>query len=446
MPILTKEVEVKLNSRNVGHYKGLEYDIPMKKASETSYKKYKKEFVYNFGESIIVKVEDLTKGSHVIVDVLCDYCNKEVLKMTYKDYLRRIKEDDKIVCRNCLPKKTKERNLLLYGVDSYVKTEEFKEKKKETLLKKYGVDAYTKTKEFREKSKQTMLEKYGVENPFQAEEVKKKIRETTLDKYGVDSYTKTDEYKQKSKKTHLERYGVESYTQTKEYQEKSRNARIEKYGENYGQIIMKKAMDTFYEKTGYDDPRKSPEVQEKIKQTCIERYGADNPFSSKEIRKKIAQSFYNNSSQKSSRQQRYICSLYNGILNYPILCYNADIYLPEDNLIIEYDGGGHSLSVIIGEKTIEEFNRKEIIRNESIKRQGYKQMRIISLDDLMPSDEILLQMLSEAKQYFLQFPSHSWIEYNIDTSSVRNAEHKDGVFFNFGKLRRINKDELLEIA
>ena len=64
-------------------------------------------------------------------------------------------------------------------------------------------------------------------------------------------------------------------------------------------------------------------------------------------------------------------------------------------------------------------------------------MRIISLKDKLPSDEILLQMLSEAKQYFFDYPNHSWIEFNIDTSTVRNAEQKDGVFFDYGKLRKI---------
>jgi hypothetical protein len=72
-----------------------------------------------------------------------------------------------------------------------------------------------------------------------------------------------------------------------------------------------------------------------------------------------------------------------------------------------------------------------------IKRAGYKQMRIVSSKDKLPSDEILLQMLSEAKQYFFDYPEHSWIEYNIDTSTVRNAEHKNGVFFDCGKLRNI---------
>ena len=59
MGIITKEVEVKVNSNNVQYYKELGYEIPMKKASMSTYKRSGKEFVYDFSKSIIVKVKDL---------------------------------------------------------------------------------------------------------------------------------------------------------------------------------------------------------------------------------------------------------------------------------------------------------------------------------------------------------------------------------------------------
>ena len=83
MPILTKEVEVKVNQKTVEHYKSLGYEIPMRKASEKSYKRHKKEFVYDFGKSFMVKVEDLTKGSNVEIEAICDMCNKNKIKLNY---------------------------------------------------------------------------------------------------------------------------------------------------------------------------------------------------------------------------------------------------------------------------------------------------------------------------------------------------------------------------
>ena len=73
-------------------------------------------------------------------------------------------------------------------------------------------------------------------------------------------------------------------------------------------------------------------------------------------------------------------------------------------------------------------------------------MKIISSKDLLPSDEILLQMLSDAKQYFSDYQNHSWIEFDIDNSVIRNAENKNGVSYDFGKLRKINKSDIEDVA
>lgn len=73
-------------------------------------------------------------------------------------------------------------------------------------------------------------------------------------------------------------------------------------------------------------------------------------------------------------------------------------------------------------------------------------MHIISATDFLPSDEILLQMLDYTKQYFSDYPNHSWIEFNIDSSTVRNAEQKEGSFFNYGDLRKIKESDVKERA
>ena len=65
-------------------------------------------------------------------------------------------------------------------------------------------------------------------------------------------------------------------------------------------------------------------------------------------------------------------------------------------------------------------------------------MTIISSKDYLPSDTILLEMLEQARTYFTT-TSHTWIEYNIDTSTMRNAENKDGIYFDYGDLRKIKE-------
>lgn len=347
-----------------------------------------------YNQPLSVKVNDLLDNSNVKIEALCDYCKENVLHVRYADYTKRIRETGKIACLDCSPKKAKETSLLRYGVENYAQT-----------------------KECRVKMENTMESRYGVKYAFQ-------------DEHFYNSYKDTC---------------------------------VERYGEDYRKNFAEKASNTFYQKTGYHNPLESSNIRKRIEETCVEKYGVKNPFGSAEIKEKIKNSFiekygvenpnqipeirekisktlYKNSSQKSSTQQQYLCNLYSGILNYPISCYNADIYLSNDNFVIEYDGGGHDLNVRLGHLTQNEFNQKEIIRNNIIKRNGYKQMKIISSTDKLPSDDVLLKMLSDVRQYFIDYPNHSWIEFNVDNSTVCNAENKNGISYDFGDLRKITQD------
>ena len=248
-----------------------------------------------------------------------------------------------------------------------------------------------------------------------------KVKENNLLKYGVSNTSSLPEVKKRVQMTNIDRYGYPCSLQNKE--------------------VRQKAIDTCRSHFGVDYSIQCEAVFNATKESLKRHYGVDNPFQSNEIKEKASKSLYEHSLQKCSKQQLYLFNLYNqnngAELNYPISYYNADICLLKEKLDIEYDGGFHNGNVITGRMTQEEFDQKELVRNNIIKRAGYKQMRIISSKDKLPSDEILLQMLSETKQYFSDYPNHSWIEYNIDTSIVRNAEHKNGVFFDYGKLRNI---------
>ena len=397
MPILTKEVEVKVNSRTAKYYESLGYEIPMKRASESTRKRRKKEYVYDIGKTFMVKVDDLPSSSNIIVDYLCDYCLEEVMHTVYANLTIGTQEVNKMACKKCYPQKVKEVCLLRYGVDNYAKTEEFHKKYTDAMFTKYGVEHNSQLPDYREKFHNTCVERYG------------------------ESYWK--QFTEKSRKTFREKTGYDSPLQSPEIKEKSRQTCLEKYGYEYVLQV--------------------PEIREKIVQSCIEHYGVDNPNKSLEHRKKVAKTFYKNGTMSTSKQQLYIYNLYNldnqVELNFPVSHCLVDIYLPKEKIAIEYDGGGHDLRVTFGVMTQEEFDYKELIRDKVIKQNGYKQMRVISSRDTLPSDQILLQMLSDAKQYFADYPNHSWIIYDIDNSTVRNAEHKDGILYNFGELRKINK-------
>lgn len=126
MGLLSTEVEVCLCSRNIKRYEGLGYEIPR------SINKYGKLTVKQ-NTKIMVKVDDLPCGSNVIVDVICDNCNK-VYQLSYYNYNKTL-HDGKSYCINCAPK------VFISGENHYLwdcnKTEQ------ERILGRRTLDGYT---------------------------------------------------------------------------------------------------------------------------------------------------------------------------------------------------------------------------------------------------------------------------------------------------------------
>ena len=402
MPILTKEVEIKLWGKTVKYYNDLGYDG-------------------KHGDVVSVKVEDLSSGSNVRIQYLCDYCQKEILTIVYADYMRRKKEVNKMACRYCAPQKMGETCYLRYGADSYAKTKECHEKMENTTKSRYGTFHYSKTKEYKEKFHKTCVERYG--ESYRKQFINRAF-ETFRDKTGYAFPSQSPDVRKKITTSYINHYGVDNPQLSAEVREKTEKTNLERYG-----CIA---------------PSQNEEVKEKARITNINKYGVQYTMQSHEFRERANETLCKNGTQKTSKQQVYLHGLYGGEINYSVSYYAVDIYLPKENLVIEYDGGGHNLKVVLGRLTQEQFNQKEIIRYNAIKYAGYKQMRLISSKDLLPSDQILLQMLDEAKLYFSEYPNHSWIEYDIDKSIVRNAENKDGARYDYGSLRKIKDSDLFE--
>lgn len=380
MGILTKTVQIRTIGKTLKYYRNLGY-------------------VCNHNDVITVNVKDLSPASGALVKVKCDMdgCTNinEIRYLAYVNNTR--KNNGKYRCPTC-----------------------GREASKDTVFKKYGYYNIGECPEIQNKVKKTTKERYGHECVFANEKIKKKIRETNQKKYGGNSCSCDPIIKAKQEKTLFEHYGVTVPSKSKEIQD-----RITK---------------TMYQKYGVCCPIQNEEIKNKTFETNLMRYGVINPSLNQDVKNKIRKSLYKNQNVCTSTQQSYLYQLYGGKLNYPIQEFSADIVI--DNLNIEYDGSGHQLGVKLGTYTQKEFNQRQIIRDNIVNREGYKIIRIISRKDLIPSDEILLQMLQDAKQYFKDYPEHSWINFDIDNEIVRNAENQDGVSYFYGELRRIKKDDL----
>lgn len=173
--IIQKKVEVRITNRNRGFFKNLGYLID--------------------GEFLIIDVKDLPKGSNVYLSVKCDICEKK-MNVSFYNYQTCFSKHNLYTCKCCsIEHKTKKTNLIKYGVDVPLKSEDILNKLKETNIKKYGESCSLLSEDVKRKTKETNLKKFGVEYATQSNKVKEKRRETNFLKYGVDNIFKSSEFK-----------------------------------------------------------------------------------------------------------------------------------------------------------------------------------------------------------------------------------------------------------
>ena len=236
--------------------------------------------------------------------------------------------------------------------------------------------------------------------------------------YGLDNPVKIEEVLEKTKQTNIKRYGVEYTFQSKE--------------------IRSKGIDTMVNLHGFEYAMQSPELKEKAKNTLRKRYGVEYTWHIDGVVEKSRKSMYERGNAPSSRQQRYICNLYGGELNFPHHTSSLDIAFPSEMIYIECDFGGHNLSVKLGTETKEENIKREKRRYYALYRRGWKEIRIISSKDLVPLDEKLMVLLHLSNKTFHE--GQSWIHFDIDNSKVKyNGSELN---YDYGELRKINQDSL----
>lgn len=112
-----------------------------------------------------------------------------------------------------------------------------------------------------------------------------RIKKTNQEKFGVDYYTQHSDFVEKQKKTKKERYGDENYNN----HDKMLNTKKMLYGDsNYNN--QNKIKKTSLERYGVVSPSKSTLVKEKIKKTNLDRYGFNSPTQNPQIKDKLYES------------------------------------------------------------------------------------------------------------------------------------------------------------
>lgn len=169
--LLTEYIEITLSTKNIKWYESKGYEIPR------YWDKEHYRYLVKRGTTILVRATDLTSGSHVRVQVSCDYCGK-IKEVSYKDYLKNHDEKLGDCCVKCRPIKHESTMIEKYGVKNSSLMPNTIEKTIATNRKKYGCDWQQQSPLVREKSKRTMLEKYGYAHALQVDEFLSKCIET----------------------------------------------------------------------------------------------------------------------------------------------------------------------------------------------------------------------------------------------------------------------------
>lgn len=160
--------------------------------------------------------------------------------------------------------------------------------------------------------------------------------------------------------------------------------------------------------------------------SCYSEYVTDKrKETGSESGKKAVETLHRLGKIPSSKQQRYLCNLLGGRLNFRIKSYFVDMLI-DDKFVVEYDGSGHWLGARYSNKTIEEIDNADLIRDRELIGLGYKVIRIISTRDLLPDDASIKEL--------------------IDQSVIQLRQNKDKVVLNIDEmfdkvgLRRIENE------
>jgi hypothetical protein len=365
------------------------------------------------GDTIDVNVNHLSNKSHSIVLVECDYCHKNTMQLPYKEYRRRLNQEirsiTKIInfcCDDCKQK------------IEYDYLKEFIEKLGNKLISTSFVSAKEKVSyecqcgELCYVAYDTIRAGHGCSRC--GHEVAGKKRKNKYDDI----------------KSLFTNSGCTLLTTKEEYELLNQLNRVDficACGKKWSNSVISFRM-------GY--VRCDECAKKKKDETTISRFGFDNVMKNPEIRAKAFKSLMENNSMPVSLQQAYIHNIVGGELNHLYNSSFLDIAFPEERIYIEYDGGLHDGKVKFGIISQEEFDKKEQRRRYALHRRGWKEIRIISGKDNIPTETKIIEMIEFAKEYIST--GHSWIVFNIGKGTVKTSQFEN--VYDFGSLSRVRKD------
>lgn len=227
-------------------------------------------------------------------------------------------------------KKYKETSIKKHGVDNPSKLQKFRDKQKQSMIKRYGTLNNYKIPHIAKKMKSTSIRKYGVDHPLKSEIIREKIRNTNIEIFGVPNPFNDKNIRERIKKTNKRKYGNENVAKTKYSKDKFTKIKFSELDKNLGNDYMLKEIGHEYRIF-----HKACDREFFINKTTYQsriRYGCEICTKCNPINSKLG---------KENSLYKYLCNICdNTIRNCKdiISPQEIDIYIPEYNLAIEFNG------------------------------------------------------------------------------------------------------------
>ena len=370
--ILTKYIKTRCSTRNIKMLKENNKDVKI-------------------GDEITIHISNLSNGSNKKIEVKCDNCDN-TKEITYYDYNKITSNKSKpYYCIKCKGISIKNTVREKYGVDNVFQLEETKSKTKETNIKKYGFDHHLKNKGILQKQINTNNSKYGVDfitklnKPIHTNE--SFIKESSIVHnyfydYSLSEYINGEFpvkiicpihgiFKQ-SPKSHLNEHGcnlcnidklIKSRLDTKEdFIKKSNKAHNNFY--DYSKVeYINCTTKVIITCPKHGDFRQRPQDHINSKNGC--------PLCKESKGEKEIRYYLELNNIKYIYQKKFEGCRYKN-------CLPFDVYLPDYNICIEFDGEQHFTVVEAwgGEEGLNQRKKKDKIKTDYCMEKGIKLIRI----------------------------------------------------------------------
>lgn len=167
----------------------------------------------------------LPKGVIVSPNAPIRYTKEQKIEFICEDFgpfittLRAVQEANSSTHPKFTQRKREQTNLSLYNGPNPHCSPEVRQKFNSTMLERHGVEHALQNKDILTKALDTLETNYGVRNMMHSEEIRETLKNTCLDEWGVTNPLLSEVIQNQIKATNLKEYGSENYFGSKEFKD-----------------------------------------------------------------------------------------------------------------------------------------------------------------------------------------------------------------------------------